>query len=467
MRFPLMDPAFVERALASIRPVAYRDAFVALTSRCAPQAFERLASSDMLGERTIWDPRGVAEDLGPAMAGAGVALREINGGGTPRLSGLVPRAAAVFRGLIEFRDDGCEDAPPPAFMGGASFAPKIPTDVEWGWFGDDMFVLPRWRAALTSSGAFSTWVFTVEELADRAALLRELSTANDVIMRSPTMRIYSTNVRVREDLSRERWRALVEKAIQAVSGSAANSLRKLVPARRTHIEFESTIDPVACVARAGAKFRSCTRFMVEREERAFVGATPERLIRVKGREIETDALAGSLPRAADSVVDALSRELLASDKNRREHEAVVAAIRAALATVCESMDVPSAPTVRALPNLVHLWTPIRATLRSTLHPLDLVGLLHPTPAVAGTPRELAVQWLVRNEPHPRGWFTGPVGWFDARGDGAFVVGLRSMLLYRNHAWLYAGAGVVAGSDPDAEYEETSAKLTAMTAALGL
>ncbi len=462
-----MDPAFFERALASIRPVPYRDAFVALTSRCQPQAFERLVSSELLGERTIWDPRAVAEDVGPAMAGAGVAIREVNTGGMPRLSGLVPRAAAVFRGLIEFRDDRCEAAPPPAFIGGASFAPRVATDVEWGWFGDDMFVLPRWRVALTSAGAFSTWVFPVAELSDRAELLRELSTANDVIMRSPTMRITYATVRKREDLSRERWRALVERALEALADPSANSLKKLVPVRRTHIEFENTIDPVACVARAGAKFKSCTRFMIEREERAFVGATPERLIRVKGREIETDALAGSLPRAADSDVEALSKELLSSDKNRREHDAVVTAIRASLESVSASVKVPETPSVRVLPNLVHLWSPIRARLRSRLHPLDLVSLLHPTPAVAGTPRELAVDWLLRNEPHPRGWFTGPIGWFDARGDGAFVVGLRSMLLHRNHAWLYAGAGVVAGSDPDSEYEETAAKLSTMTTALGL
>jgi isochorismate synthase EntC len=123
--------------------------------------------------------------------------------------------------------------------------------------------------------------------------------------------------------------------------------------------------------------------------------------------------------------------------------------------------------VRVLPNLVHLWSPIHGRLKLRKHPLDLVALLHPTPAIAGTPREFAVDWLTRNEPHGRGWFSGPVGWFDAKGDGAFVVGLRSMLVHRSDAWLYAGAGVVAGSDPDAEYDETLAKLGAMTAALGL
>jgi isochorismate synthase len=231
--------------------------------------------------------------------------------------------------------------------------------------------------------------------------------------------------------------------------------------------MKGTIDPVSCVARAGSRFRSCTRFMIERDERAFVGASPERLVRVMGRRIETDALAGSLPRGPDADPEALGRELLSSEKNLREHRAVVEAIRAMLAPLCDALEIPAEPSVRTLPNLVHLWTPIKGTLRARRHPLELVGVLHPTPAVAGTPRELAVDWLTRNEAHPRGWFTGPVGWFDARGDGAFVVGLRSMLLYRSQAWLYAGAGVVEGSEPDAEYDETDAKLGAMLYALGL
>lgn len=461
---PLMQPAFVEKALATIKPQPYRDAFVALTARCAPQAFERLASSEHLGERVIWDPRGVDEDLGPAMAGAGVVVREVDAGGIPRFSRIPQRVKATFRGLIEHRDKGCEAAPPPAFMGGAAFATGVPRDAEWAWFSDEMFVLPRWRAALTKDGSFATWIVRVEELSDRAALLRELSSANDVIARSPTMRIYNCALRSREDVPRERWNTLVRKALSAID---AGSVSKLVPVRRSHFVLETPIDPVACVARAGTRYRTCTRFLVEREERAFVGATPERLVRVRGRDVETDALAGSLPRAADQDPEPLSLELLASEKNRREHQAVVDAIRAMLTPWCTSLEIPETPRVRVLPNLVHLWSPIRGRLRLRKHPLELVSLLHPTPAIAGTPREFAVDWLVRNELHGRGWFSGPVGWFDAGGDGAFVVGLRSMLVHKHDAWLYAGAGVVAGSDPDSEYDETTAKLSAMTAALGV
>lgn len=459
-----MPRAFVEKALSTVKPQPYRDAFVALTARCEPHAFERLASSELLGERVVWDPRGVAENLGPAMAGAGVVVREIDTGGVARFSKVPPRVKATFRGLLEHRDAGCEKAPPPAFIGGASFATGVPRDAEWAWFADEMFVLPRWRVALTEDGAFATFVFRVQELSDHDALLREVAMANDVIARSPTMRIYNTALRSREDLSRERWSTLVRGALDAIE---RGSIRKLVPVRRSLLELETPIDPVACVSRAGGKYPTCTRFLIEREERAFVGATPERLVRVMGRDVETDALAGSLPRAPGQDPEPLCQALLASDKNRREHQAVVDAIGALLEPLCATLEIPSEPTVRVLPNLVHLWSPIRGRLRLRKQPLELVALLHPTPAIGGTPRELAVDWLVRNEPCSRGWFSGPVGWFDAGGDGAFVVALRSMLVHRNHAWLYAGAGVVAGSEPDAEYDETTAKLSAMTAALGI
>lgn len=461
---PLMQPAFVERALATLAPQPDRVAFIALTAKCDVQVFEQLASTDRLGERMLWDPRGVAEDLGPAMAAAGAVVREVDAGGRPRFAGVAARAESAFRGLIEYRDRACAHAPAPAFMGGGAFVPGVERDAAWARFADAMFVLPRWRVALTDAGAFATWIVRVEELADPDALRRELSAANDVIARSVPMRSGNGKLVSREDLSRECWAALVRNALSTIE---TNTVCKLVPVRRSHLKLDAPIDPFACFARAATLYRTCTRFLIERGGHAFVGATPERLVRVKGCEVATDALAGSLPRKRDEDPEPLARALLASDKNRREHQAVVHAIRTVLESLCERLDVPCEPQVRVLPNLVHLWSPMAGRLKQCMHPLDLVARLHPTPAIAGTPREFAVDWLTRNEPHGRGWFSGPVGWFDAHGDGAFVVALRSMLLHRSDAWLYAGAGIVAGSDPDAEYEETQAKLGAMTAVLGV
>jgi menaquinone-specific isochorismate synthase len=116
---------------------------------------------------------------------------------------------------------------------------------------------------------------------------------------------------------------------------------------------------------------------------------------------------------------------------------------------------------------MHLRTPIAARLAKRAHVLDLVAALHPTPSVGGVPTDRAIEWITRNEPDPRGWYAGPVGWFDAEGDGEFAVALRCGLLRGNRAWIYAGAGIVRDSDPAMEYAETNIKQTALLRALGI
>ncbi len=208
------------------------------------------------------------------------------------------------------------------------------------------------------------------------------------------------------------------------------------------------------------------RFAFQRGEAVFLGASPERLCDKRGLSVASDALAGSAPRRDEGDARAAAA-LLESDKDRREHQVVVDAVRAALEPLATRIRVPAAPVVRTLRNVHHLWTPITATLARPLHVLDLVRALHPTPAVCGTPREAAIRWIAAHEPDPRGWYAGAVGWFDAEGDGAFNVAIRSGLLARREAWLYAGAGIVEGSDASLEYAETRLKQAPMLAALGL
>ncbi len=146
---------------------------------------------------------------------------------------------------------------------------------------------------------------------------------------------------------------------------------------------------------------------------------------------------------------------------------MVRAIVEALAPLCESLDHPDEPRIQRLRHVVHLQTPFVGRLREPTHVLELVRRLHPTPAVGGWPAAPALRWIAREEPGSRGWYAGPVGWFDARGDGEFGVALRSGLLRRGEAHLYAGAGIVRGSDAEAEFDETEVKLRTMLDALGI
>ena len=163
----------------------------------------------------------------------------------------------------------------------------------------------------------------------------------------------------------------------------------------------------------------------------------------------------------------LGGALLASSKDRWEHEVVVREIVARLEPLSVQVDHPSTPAVVRVRDILHLDSPIGAQLRPTTHVLDLLEALHPTPSVGGVPRADAVRWIEANEPMERGWYTGPIGWFDAAGDGEFVVAIRCGLLSGPLARLQTGAGIVEASDPRAEYEETALKQQPMRRALGL
>jgi isochorismate synthase len=194
---------------------------------------------------------------------------------------------------------------------------------------------------------------------------------------------------------------------------------------------------------------------------AFLGATPERLLHKRGRQVETEALAGSI----DSRDESAERRLQASAKDLEEHALVVSAITSALEPLCDQLELPSRPGVRSLKHLLHLCTPIQARLNRDTHVLELLERLHPTPAVGGVPTRVALECIAQTESFDRGWYAGAVGWFDALGDGDFNVALRSGLVRSERAWLFAGAGLVRESQGALEYAETTWKLSAMLSSL--
>jgi isochorismate synthase len=212
------------------------------------------------------------------------------------------------------------------------------------------------------------------------------------------------------------------------------------------------------------------RFGFRFRGRCFVGASPELLVARSAEVVRAEALAASLPRPQEASRDlerALANHLAGDAKQRREHELVVEALRAELEPLCRSLDVPGEPEVRVLRHLLHLSTPVTGHLASPVPLLELAARLHPTPAVAGKPRDRALEFVSRYEPHRRGWFAGPVGRVTLGGEGELAVALRSVLVSGNQAFVYAGAGIVAGSDAALELAETRAKARTCLAALGV
>jgi len=257
------------------------------------------------------------------------------------------------------------------------------------------------------------------------------------------------------------WKALVGTAVERIQ---AHDFDKVVLARRIDISANRSFLVGDVLARLVALYPSCIVFSVH----GFIGASPELLIARTGDQVMSHPLAGTVARSGDAHADeALTAGLLASGKDRGEHQVVIDVLQAALTPVCRELDVPQQPSVMALRNVSHLATLITGRLDPATPEtaLELVARVHPTPAVGGDPTDVALRYQRAVEGFDRGRYAGPVGWVDARGDGAWAIGIRCAELNGPHARIYAGVGVVAGSDPADELTETQLKLQALLAAL--
>lgn len=284
---------------------------------------------------------------------------------------------------------------------------------------------------------------------------------------------------VRPHPTRDAYKAAVTSALAHIADSTKNGdvppLTKVVLSRSLMLECDARIDPATLWAQLNVD-PSATRFLTyigrgqHGEERHLVGATPELLIRKTGGDILSHPLAGSARRHSDAAADrAAADALLHSAKDGREHRWVVEAILDDLAPLCRELTAPDAPSLVSTRTMWHLGTQIMGVLKhpDAVSSAELAALLHPTPAVGGTPRDQAQLLIPTLEGYDRGFYAGATGWTDAAGDGAWYVSLRCAEISGNAARVYAGAGVVEGSTPEGEADETSAKLLAVLRALGI
>jgi menaquinone-specific isochorismate synthase len=247
----------------------------------------------------------------------------------------------------------------------------------------------------------------------------------------------------------------------------SGSLEKVVLARAKDLCATGAFHPLRVLNGLRQRFPDCHSFsLANGRGQSFIGASPERLLRARAGALLTEAQAGSVRRGSTASEDAaLAGALLRDEKELREHRLVAGTVADCLASLGLRPELPERPVVRRLANVQHLHTPIRAALPPGLRLLDVLARLHPTPAVGGTPREAAIAAIRGGESFARGLYAGAVGWLDARGDGEFCVALRSALIDGSQARIYAGAGIVAGSQPEREFAETELKFRAMQEAL--
>jgi menaquinone-specific isochorismate synthase len=272
----------------------------------------------------------------------------------------------------------------------------------------------------------------------------------------------------------EQFKSSVDSALKLIQ---SNQLKKIVIANTIDVLSKLPFNLVLSLDNLRKRYPDCYVFSTSNAKgQNFIGASPERLISIRNCKLETDALAGSAPRAITSLEDAkFANRLLSSDKERREHKFVLDFIVERLSELGLNPQMLPMPQLLQLSNIQHLWTPIQAQINTNIHPLEIVAKLHPTPAVAGVPTKIAQEQILALETFDRSLYAAPLGWVDYQGNCEFIVGIRSALIetqkqsqtaaniYR--ARLYAGAGIVAGSDPNKELAEVQLKLQALLKAL--
>jgi len=460
------EERLLDRALGAAR--ASGEPQLAIVGRALAAAEAARDPTDALAAAPQGHARFFLErpSAGAALVASGACV-EIATEGPQRLE----RAGALLRGFAE-RTHTSEGAAA-RWVGGFAFAPEAPhAGSAWHAFGSCRFVLPRaWLAkgALGGEIGAALRVAPADELpALRDALARVRADAESLLSARANPRAASGDESAASLRLVRPPRGYRRRVAEALDTIAKGDAEKLVVARA--IDCRGAVPPLAETLRALRDAHPrCTTFAIAPDaECAFLGATPELLVRVARGRVEAQALAGSARRGETEARDSRARrELLASAKERNEHALVVESIQRALGPLCDELCAPAAPRALALGDLQHLETPLCGRLAPGVHAgaLELAARLHPSPAVAGTPREVAVRWLAEHEALERGWYAGGIGVLDGNGDGELHVALRCALVSGESARLFAGAGIVAGSQPAAEQRETRLKLRAALRAL--
>jgi len=399
-----------------------------------PQSEEAIAGAEAIIEATFSGPNRFAEvrNFANHVLANAVAIGDLD----------APFSGPHFFAGFTFSDDTEGD--------GAVFAPAT------------VFV-PRWQVARRLGEYVATANLLVDGDSDVVALSRKVLSAHAKFRRFDYDDFHENgapppSVVEREDVGGTDWFAsAVDQALQNID---VGLYRKIVLARAVELTADQPFRPLETMARLRERFPSCYSFSIANGcGQSFIGATPERLLRVESGRLFTEALAGSAPRGATAREDAAQgARLLNSDKDLREHQLVVESIVKRLGEVDLVVKPPKHPRLLKLPNVQHLWSPIDIELPHELDFLGVASALHPTPAVGGQPRDAARAGIASIENFDRGLYAGTLGWIDYHGDGEMVVAIRSALINDLKARLYAGAGIVAGSEPDRETAETDLKL---------
>lgn len=355
----------------------------------------------------------------------------------------------------------------PILFGGFSFDPLNQIESEWDSFPSAYFAVPSFQLVIRDDRVFIS-IHLITKDPNSQMAFDQLRTQRDDLIHAAQVNELKPYAKPVVSHLTERFK---EKYLDAVSHVTrlieAKEAQKVVIARSLALQFIEEVSSPSAMYHVSKEQPESFVFGLELEQQLFFGATPERLVKVENQRALSTCLAGSIKRGQTATEDQqLGNELLQDAKNREEHQYVVDMISQVFEEYCEEVKVPKYPKLMKIRDIQHLYTPVEGTLKKGQGLLQLVQDLHPTPALGGEPRNDAMAIIRMVEQMNRGYYAAPIGWIDANGNGEFAVAIRSALLNKDQAYLYAGGGIVGTSDPTSEYAETLVKFRPMLRTLG-
>lgn len=402
---------------------------------------------------------------------AGGTLLKILKSGDQRFKDTHQTIETINKHTAYFSTSGNQH-PPLHFLGGFSFFNENPGK-NWSGFGSASFVLPKRTAVKRDGSTTISITISLKEKSSPKRIHKKVCEELNRFKKKKSFRpiqngtLNGNSLPIKSSSTThadKEWTALVNEAKQHIMDK---ELDKVVLARQIKVSKLPSCTPTHMLKRMRYQYPQCCSFLIKMDNSpAFIGCSPEQLISFTGDTIHTEALAGSIARGTDDKEDWDNRNtLLNSSKNNIEHQYVVQSIEQDLAPFIDSLSRKEKPIIKKLANVQHLYTPIRAEKKAGVNPLQILGRLHPTPAVGGYPAKEAANFIKQKESINRGWFASPVGWINTEGSGEFTVAIRSGLVNKTSALLFAGCGIVADSDAETEWQETTLKFMPMLSAL--
>lgn len=349
-------------------------------------------------------------------------------------------------------------------FGGMAFDPLEERTSLWGGFKQSQFNIPEFMFTNYKNNYYLTMNLLASKSADAGMLADQLQVMGNDFLNGEAFAPQDLRIEKETEIDPMKWKQSVRQATEEIKEEKAE---KIVLAREVRLHFNQQANIASVIQKLSETQRTSYVFAFENEGDCFIGATPERLVKVEENILLSTCLAGTAPRGKTVEEDRkIGKHLLMDHKNRQEHEFVVNRIKNGLLKSCENIEIPKEPVLLTLENLQHLYTPVTGQLMEGYTIFNIIEELHPTPALGGTPTKESLAFIREHELLDRGWYGAPIGWVDSNHNGEFAVAIRSGLIQGDEASLFAGCGIVADSEPEMEYEETKIKLLPMLNVLG-